>query len=234
MIYTQVKNIFTFSMTGIYNFEESCGAPSNTFADDGCAVTLEGQCDMETAGGGWMVIQRRLPKGVENFTRSYSEYENGFGDLNNEFCYGLKNIHCLINTKDMELHIDMVKKTDGAKLTYTYETFKVGDATDKYRPTIGGGKGTGGDAMAYHNGEQFTTYDQDNDKHGLNCGYHESGGGGGWWYKNCYSANLNGPHTRLNLPGVDTNNAILEWNDGTSFVSLSSAEMKIRPKKCLG
>ena len=170
------------------------------------------------------VIQRRLPKGVENFTRSYSEYENGFGDLNNEFWYGLKNIH-------WELRIDMVKKADGAKLTYAYETFKVGDATDKYRLTIGGGKGTGGDAMAYHNGEQFTTYDQDNDKLELNCGYHHSAG---WWYKSCYSANLNGRHTRLDLPGVDTNHAILEWNNGTSWQSLSSAEMKIRPKKCLG
>ena len=54
-------------------------------------TTLTARCDMTTDGGGWMVIQRRLPNGTVNFTRCWNDYENGFGDLDGEFWYGLKN-----------------------------------------------------------------------------------------------------------------------------------------------
>ena len=42
----------------------------------------------------------------------------------------------------------------------------------------------------------FSTKDNDNDKHGNhadhgNCSK-EYGGGGGWWFNNCFAANLNG------------------------------------------
>ena len=43
------------------------------------------RCDMVTDGGGWLVIQRRLPKGKVNFVRKWDDYENGFGDLEGEF-----------------------------------------------------------------------------------------------------------------------------------------------------
>ena len=59
----------------------------------------------------------------------------------------------------MELHIDMVKKADGAGITWTYQTFSVAGAGDKYRLTIGGGseEGINHDSMVYHNGRRFTT-----------------------------------------------------------------------------
>jgi hypothetical protein len=38
-------------------------------------------CDMETDGGGWIVIQRRnASMGWVNFTRNWADYEAGFGD----------------------------------------------------------------------------------------------------------------------------------------------------------
>ena len=49
--------------------------------------------DMETDGGGWMVIQKRIANRTVNFTRDWNDYVNGFGDLNGEFWYGLDNIH---------------------------------------------------------------------------------------------------------------------------------------------
>ena len=185
------------------------------------SVTLTARCDMETDGGGWMVIQRRIANGTVNFTRDWNDYVNGFGDLNGEFWYGLDNIHYLTTRDDVELRIDMVIEDDGSELTWTYQTFTVAGANDKYRLTIGGGVGTGRDAMNYHNGQQFTTYDNDNDQwSGGNCAYRHQGG---WWYNACYYANLNGPH---DIPPK------MKWYDGV-YRDISSSEMKIRPKQCI-
>lgn len=40
--------------------------------------SLKAYCDMEDAGGGWTVIQRRF-SGCLNFMRSWGDYRNGFG-----------------------------------------------------------------------------------------------------------------------------------------------------------
>ena len=52
-------------------------------------------CDMTTDGGGWIVIQRNKKNSLVNFTKNWTDYEKGFGNLNTEFWYGLKEIHCL-------------------------------------------------------------------------------------------------------------------------------------------
>ena len=109
-------------------------------------------CDMETDGGGWMIIQRRLPTGTVDFTRNWNAYENGFGDLEGEFWYGLRNIHHLTTRDQVELRIDMVKETDGEAFSWTYQTFSVGGAAEKYRLTVGEGEGEGFDAMSFHSG----------------------------------------------------------------------------------
>ena len=95
---------------------------------------------MDTDKGGWLVIQRRTPGGKVDFSRTLEEYETGFGDLNGEFWYGLRNLHCLTSRNDVELRIDAVAKS-GVHLTTTFDTFKVGGAGEKYKLTIGSGKG---------------------------------------------------------------------------------------------
>jgi hypothetical protein len=186
---------------------------------------------MDTDNGGWIVIQRRLPNGTVNFTREWCDYEDGFGDLDGEFWYGLKNIHYLTSRDDVELRIDMVMEDDGSELTWTYQTFQVAGPSDKYRLTIGGGSGQGQDAMEYHNGMQFSTHDADHDKKEASppCAYEHQGG---WWYNSCYHTNLNGPHETPTLPGVHQNHAKLEWNDGSAYRDVASVEMKIRPEPC--
>ena len=82
--------------------------------------------------------------------------------------------------------------------------------------------------MGYHNGQQFSTYDNDNDIRN-NCAYVDQGG---WWFKTCYRANLNGPHNLPPNPSVSQTFARLIWYDG-DFRDVSSSEMKIRPKQCI-
>ena len=69
-----------------------------------------------------------------------------------------------------------------------YDHFRVGPATDSYRLSISGFTGitptdpfTTGHSI---NGQQFTTYDNDNDASPGNCALTGHGGTapGGWWW----------------------------------------------------
>ena len=71
----------------------------------------------------------------------------------------------------MELRNDMVKETDGEAFSWTYQTFSIGGAADKYRLTVGEEEGEGFDAMSYHNGQQFTVIMM----HNNNCAYVHGG-----------------------------------------------------------
>ena len=215
-------------LTGVFELRVFRAPPLTPFSPP--PTYIAARCDMETDGGGWMVIQRRVTNGTVNFTRDWDDYVSGFGDLDGEFWYGLDNIHYLTTGDDVELRIDMVMEDNGSELTWTYQTFTVAGPEDMYRLTIGGGVGTGADAMAYHNGQQFSTYGNDNDQSGSNCAYLSQGG---WWYNNCYRANLNGPHDTPSTPGVSLAFARLIWYDGSSFIDFSSSEMKIRVKGCV-
>ena len=225
----QIKQLVPETPTKVYKVRDFTFTMQSPFS---CPVTptkLAARCDMETDGGGWMVIQRRVANGTVNFTRDWNDYVKGFGDLNGEFWYGLDNIHCLTTRDDVELRIDMVMEDDGSELTWTYQTFTVAGANDKYKLTIGGGVGTGEDAMNVHNGQQFSTYDNDNDQWSGNCAYRHQGG---WWYNDCYRANLNGPHDIPPNPYVDQVHAKMKWYYNP-WRDVSSSEMKIRRKQCI-
>ena len=210
---------------GSYKIGDVCGSsafhtPSKQFV----------YCDVSTDGGGWIVIQKRVPGGTVNFTRNWTDYENGFGDLSGEFWLGLRNIHCLTAREAHELRIDM-KLENGTSIAWIYQIFMVAGPEDKYRLTIGGGAGQGGDAMTYSNGVQFSTFDSDNDQYSRSCVTEHQGG---WWYNACYRANLNGPHTIPSLPGVDRTYGRLIWIDtiSSAYSYVPSVEVKLRSKQC--
>ena len=79
--------------------------------------------------------------------------------------------------------------------------------------------------MDYHNGQQFSTYDNDQDSGG-NCAYSHQGG---WWYNTCYRTNLNGPHDIPPNPSVNQVHAKMMWKYSSVWRDVSSSEMKIRP-----
>ena len=157
-----------------------------------------------------------------SFNPLWADYERGFGDLNTEFWYGLRNIHCLTKREEVELQIE-VRLDNGTGQVWTYGYFEVDGPETNYTLHIGQAQGPsdGRDSMAYHNGMQFTTRDRDNDVSSANCATY--GRTGGWWYKNCYHSLLTGSH-RLRY---------LYWlNRSGAVVYHPFAEMRLRPKSC--
>ena len=204
----------TATNSRIYNITNFCGE---------CEEVAEGYCDGVTAGGGWLVVQRRQDGSVD-FNRGWVDYEDGFGSLTGEFWYGLRPLHCLTNQGQWELHIDFTL-IDGTKSYLSYSSFKIGPASSNYTlRAISGFKGiaTNDPFKDYPlNGMPFTTKDRDNDRWGSNCAVKDArGNAGGWWYKGCSNIFLN--HQHKSTYGIFLGG----WK------ALSFTEMKIRPINC--
>ena len=182
----------------------TCGSPFNT-------VTADVYCDMNTTDGGWTVIQRNRKDSTVDFNKNWIQYEAGFGDLNQDFWYGLEAIHCLTQTGQWEMRVDY-QKTDKTWYYLHYNQFSVASASEEYPLTVGGFTGTGRDDFSYHSGRKFSTPDNDND--GNRCPYNYKSG---WWYRNCYRMNSN-----KQPPSVEN----------TSVGNVLFTEMKIRPVDC--
>ena len=149
-----------------------------------------------------------------DFNRSWIDYETGFGDLETEFWYGLREMHCLTQ-EDVDMRLD-ITYTNGTSIVWTYGLFKVDGPETNYRLHIGeavGSSGAGRDAMIVHTELPFSTRDRDNAKWRYNCA---AANHGGWWWKSCGDA-------RLTSGGW--------YNDG-SYIPVSFVEMKIRLKSC--
>ncbi|XP_071139112.1 fibrinogen-like protein 1 [Mytilus edulis] len=147
-------------------------------------------CDMETAGGGWTVFQRRLDNST-NFYRGWSTYQNGFGNLQREFWLGNTYINEISSSGKYKLYIEL-EDFDGIKKYAEYNLFSVGDAASNYILRVSGynGSSTADDSFSYHNGMEFSTFDNDNDRwKGTNCAILRDGA---WWYNICIKSNLNG------------------------------------------
>ena len=80
---------------------------------------------------------------------------------------------------------------NGVKTFATYSFCSVGNAATKYCLNVGSYAGTAGDSLGIHNGTAFSTFDQDNDIHSINCAVTYRGA---WWYGRCHLSNLNGKY----------------------------------------
>lgn len=136
-------------------------------------------CDTSTVGAGWTVIQRR-EDGSENFYRSWSEYQRGFGKLSGEFFIGLDKLHAMTNNMPQELYVHL-EDFDGVSHYAKYDNFVVGNISDAYTlRKLGKYVGDAGDSLRYHEGMPFSTFD--NDRKGNRCAIMYVGA---WWYNSC-------------------------------------------------
>ncbi|KAL9974481.1 hypothetical protein ACROYT_G011517 [Oculina patagonica] len=181
-------------------------------------------CDQTTAGGGWIVFQRRQDGSVD-FYLNWSDYKHGFGNLSGEFWLGNEKIHRLTSGNiTKRLRVDL-EDFEGNTRYAEYDKFGVMSANDKYKLILGNYSGTAGDSLNYHRGQLFSTRDQDNDNWANNnCASNRHGA---WWYDNCHRSNLNGIY-RHNNPSPSS--ACVMWYYWKGFYdSLKRTEMKIRP-----
>ncbi|XP_069497234.1 tenascin-N isoform X2 [Ambystoma mexicanum] len=182
---------------------------------------MEVYCDMTTDDGGWIVFQRR-ENGKTDFYRRWRNYVEGFGDPREEFWIGLDKLHELTNKSSTRYELRVDLRTSNESAYAQYDVFSVASSRDKYKLTVSGYKGTAGDAMTYHNGWKFTTFDKDNDIALSNCAMTHKGA---FWYKNCHLANPNGNYgDSIHSQGVNWE----PWK-GHEF-SIPFIEMKIRPR----
>nr|XP_012606027.1 ficolin-3 isoform X2 [Microcebus murinus] len=145
-------------------------------------------CDMDTAGGGWLVFQRRLDGSVD-FFRTWSSYKAGFGSQESEFWLGNENLHQLTLQGTWELQVEL-EDFNGNRTFAHYATFRLLGEAEHYQLVLGKfSGGTAGDSLSFHSKKPFTTYDADHDSSGGNCAVVVHGA---WWYGSCYRSNLNG------------------------------------------
>ena len=207
-----------------YKMKNMCGNHHSTITN--------AYCDTVTAGGGWLVIQRRIDESVD-FNRYWSKYEEGFGNLpvddedtTGEFWIGLRSLHCLTSQGHWELRIDYML-SDKAKRYVSYHNSRVGPASNDYQLSISGFSGNTTDVLLAPGGNnlnsmKFTTRDRDNDGWGRNCAVHHVGNNaGGWWYDAC----------SFIRPNHQYNNRYSIYLNGQDH-SLPFIEIKIRPVNC--
>jgi len=213
---TQIQSCLTSGEFSSGPYEIKCGSGKRP---------VKVSCDMETDGGGWTVIQRRVDNSV-GFNRTWDEYSRGFGQPLGNFWIGLSYLHSILTQERYVLRIDM-EDWEGNKRYAQYNDFFIDDQGCKYKLVrIGEYCGDAGDSLAYHVGSKFSTLDQDNDNYGTSCVALYKGA---WWYNACHYSDLNGEYK---LTGATTTNADgVYWYyfKSTGYYSLKRVEMKIRP-----
>ncbi|XP_038061073.1 angiopoietin-related protein 3-like [Patiria miniata] len=175
---------------------------------------LQVYCDMETDGGGWIVIQRRLDGSVD-FYRNWTDYQVGFGSLSGEFWLGNDNLRSLTETEGKwQLRIDL-EDWESNTAWAEYDDFKIHGGNYVLQFNSYSSNSTAPDSLKNHNGMMFSTKDRDNDKlRKMSCARYCKGA---WWYKGCHQSNLNGKFGQgnagaiLSVSGVETSSYTGEY-----------------------
>jgi hypothetical protein len=183
--------------------------------------TIRVYCDQTTSGGGWMVFQRRVD-GSENFDRDWSDYKEGFGNLEREFWLGNELVHEITSSKKHELLIE-IKDFFGHLAYVSYGTFKIYSESNSYMIDVHEFLGEN-KYRNIRNKWKFSTRDK---SHNSSCARSSKSG---WWFSlKC----MDFPNMNIHFINVLWKNryqpfGILEYRNGKEMVQ--AVEMKIREK----
>lgn len=208
----------------------------------GSQDVVEVYCDHDTLLGGWVLVQQRMDGSV-NFNRTWKDYRNGFGSVDQqgrgELWLGNKYLHLLTQAESL-LRVEL-EDWQGREFYADY-SFRIGPEAEGYPLNVSEYHGDAGDALIKgqpdlgaflsHANMKFSTYDRDSDKWEENCAEMY---GGGWWYNNCQSANLNGIYFKggqydpgSNVP-YEIENGVVWLPLKPADYSLKTVRMKVRP-----
>jgi len=148
-----------------------------------------------------LLIQQHIH--LSGFKRSWNEYKRGFGDTNSNYWIGNDMLSYLTTNDNYTLRFDLQQRSTGKWFYAEYSTFVVLSEADNYKLQVAGYSGNvSHDALgAWHNGQQFSTFDRDNDGSSGNCAARY----GGFWWASCGGCLVNSSRTGwfywLGLPG---------------------------------
>ncbi|XP_053084412.1 angiopoietin-1 isoform X2 [Pangasianodon hypophthalmus] len=181
-------------------------------------------CNMESAGGGWTVIQRREDGSVD-FQRTWKEYKMGFGSVSAEHWLGNEFVYTLTSQRQYALRVELTD-WDGHQAFSQYDRFHIGSEKNKYRLSLKSHSGTAGrqSSLVIH-GADFSTKDMDNDNCMCKCALMLTGG---WWFDACGPSNLNGMYYTQGQHIGKLNGIKWHYFKGPSY-SLRATAMMIRP-----
>nr|KAF6274877.1 angiopoietin 2 [Pipistrellus kuhlii] len=181
-------------------------------------------CDMESAGGGWTLIQRREDGSVD-FQRTWKEYKAGFGNPAGEHWLGNEFVSQVTTQKRYVLRIRLAD-WEGNEAQALYEHFSLSGEDLNYRIHLKGLTGSAGKISSISQpGSDFSTKDVDRDRCICKCAQMLTGG---WWFDACGPSNLNGMY----YPQRQSTNRFngIKWYywKGSGY-SLKATAMMIRP-----
>jgi len=122
--------------------------------------------------------------GYGSMNRSWAEFKVGFGDASGNYWLGNDLLSQLTANYRYKLRFDLQQNGTGNWYYAEYSTFRVLSEADSYTLMVDGFSGNASsDALAYHNGQQFSTIERDNDRlSSSNCAAWR---GGGFWWRDC-------------------------------------------------
>ena len=207
----------------------------------GTFSTMQAYCELNDEHQGWTLVHRRT-NGSLSFDRTWKEFEEGFGDLEDEFWLGLKAMHLMTDMGEWKLRVDMlvsegereqlVPVSEGERkelvpVSVEYNHFQVAGPEQNYKLNASEfNTSTMYDILMGFHGNPFSTHDRDNDGWAGSCAELNKGG---WWY----------PPTCFSDKGLNLNKEYedggLEWKRSiyAAAVNVKSIEMKIRPSTCV-
>ena len=183
-----------------------------------------------TDDGDTIILNRSGNK--TNFNRNWATYEQGIGQVGRgDYFIGLKHLSVLTQRVDVCMRLWLTPwKLSSSPKKAIYDSFSVGPSSENYQMSYELYSGNlVFDVMATMNGQQFSTYDNDNDIFVGNCALRFKSGN---WFQSCMKANIFGPYRNDAKSGMCS--VGVDASQGDMCSPLASVRMLIRKKENSG